>query len=194
MKEFADLKEIVSEKIEELQNKVNQLQKELDSYKKVLIKIDSILEKESFTTAAELYKGESEVLSQKPIPQKPTEPEVNKEFEIKSDNDKILGKMIAEKGTLIIFPTEIITIPESIPPFRNFFLGRILKQMEDEDNEAVKNGKLSKNKVISYEIIKSPKKEIEKIIIKNYRTYNRMIKILDTIGWTFRTILKQKTA
>ena len=192
MKEFAELKEIISEKIENLQAKINEMQKELDSYTNILLKIDSILEKESFKTAAELYQEEPKEIEEKISPVKPGAPILNKEFEIKSDGNLILGKMVTDKNTLTITPSDKILVSENAPPFKTFFLGRILKQMEDEDHEAIKNGKLDEEQSISYEAIKSSENTIQKIVIKNYRTYNRMIKILNTISWTFRTILKPK--
>ncbi|NVM03435.1 MAG: hypothetical protein HWN67_13985 [Candidatus Helarchaeota archaeon] len=192
MKEFAELRELISEKIDNLQNKIKELQNELNSYTNILIKIDSILEKESFKTAAEIYEPEPKEVKLETKPAKPSEAIIDKEFEIKSSEDKILGKMVVKKDTIMITPTSNIKVPENAPPFKTFFLGRILKQMEDEDQESIKNGKIDKNQAISYEITKSPENFIQNIIIKNYRSYNRMIKILDTISWTFRTILKPK--
>ncbi|MHA1299334.1 MAG: hypothetical protein ACTSO9_07865 [Candidatus Helarchaeota archaeon] len=192
MKEFAELKELITEKIEEIKEKINNLQKELERYTSVLMKIDSVLEKESFKTAAELYQAETKPIEKEMPPKKIKEPEINKEFEIKSDDETVLGNMIVEKNLITIIPTNKINIPENSAPFRNFFLGRILKQMENEDVDAIKNKKLDKNQAISWEIIKSSEDKIQKLIIRNYRTYNRMIKILDTISWTFRTLQKPK--
>ena len=192
MKEIAELKEIIGSKIEELQNKIKNIQNELDIYKKTLTYIDSILEKESFKTAAELIQVESKEIKEEPSSVKPNEPIVNEEFEIKSDEGTLLGKMIVEKNTISITPTQNITISKNDAPFKTFFLGRILKQMEEEDLEAIKNGNLHKDQLITYEVVYSPNNGVQNITINNYHTYNRMIKILDTISWTFRTILKSK--
>ncbi|MFX0136368.1 MAG: hypothetical protein ACFFDN_22190 [Candidatus Hodarchaeota archaeon] len=192
MKEFADLRELISEKIDNLRKKIKELQNELNSYTNILIKIDSILEKESFKTAAELYEAEPKEVKVETKPAKPSEAIINKEYEIKSSEDKILGKMMVQKDIITITPTKNISVLENAPPFKTFFLGRILKQMEEEDLEDIKNGKIDKKQSISYEINKSPENIVQKIIISNYRSYNRMIKILDTISWTFRTILKPK--
>ncbi|MFX1452253.1 MAG: hypothetical protein ACFFCM_15555 [Promethearchaeota archaeon] len=192
MKEFAELRELISEKIDELRKKIKEMQDELQSYNNILVKIDSILEKESFKTAAELYEAEPKELKVETEPEKPNEAITNKEFEIKSSEDKILGKMMVQEDNITITPTKNILVPENTPPFKTFFLGRILKQMEEEDQDAIKSGKIDKNQLISYEIIKSPENIVQNIIIKNYRSYNRMLKILDTVSWTFRTILKQK--
>jgi hypothetical protein len=192
LKEFAELRELISEKIDELRNKIKEMQNELNSYTNILIKIDSILEKESFKTAAEIYDADPKETKVETKPAKPNEAIIEKEFEIQSSEEQLLGKMVVKKDSIIISPANNIKVPENAPPFKTFFLGRILKQMEDEDQEAIKNGKIDKDKAISYEIAKNKENFVENIIIKNYRSYNRSIKILDTITWTFRTILKPK--
>jgi len=158
LKEFAELRELISEKIEELRNKIKEMQGELQSYNNILVKIDSILEKESFKTAAELYETEPKEIKVETEPEKPNETITNKEFEIKSSEDKILGKMMVQEDNITITPTKNILIPENAPPFKTFFLGRILKQMEEEDQDAIKSGKIDENQLINYEIIKSPEK------------------------------------
>lgn len=192
MKEFADLKEILSEKVEDLQNKINEIQKELEIYKKVLAKIDSILEKETFKTAAEIFQEENKEEEEEAEIPTTSEPLINKEFEIKTEENTPIGKMLVEGGIISIIPAENITISENDAPFKTFFLGRILKQLEEEDQKEIRSGELSKDQKISYEIIKSEDNIIQNILIKNYRTNNRMMKIFNTISWTFKTILKPK--
>ena len=120
MKEFAELKEIISEKVEELENRTREIQKELEVYKRILIKIDSILEKESFTTAADLYKAEAEIPEESIEISEPNETERN-EIELKASDETVIGKMIVEKNVITIIPDQKIRVLEDSPPFKNFF-------------------------------------------------------------------------
>lgn len=120
----------------------------------------------------------------------PDERLFNKEFEMKSSNGIILGKMIVERGKIMIFPSEKAKITENDFLFKSLFLESVIRQMQEEDLLAINKGKLKENKLISYEIIKSVDNNIQRIIINHFRTYDRMMKILNYVSYIFEGVMK----
>jgi len=121
----------------------------------------------------------------------PDERLLNKKFEINSDSIN-LGIMRIEHGVISIRPSEHIRITEDEHIFKKFFLEEILKKMELEDQEALKNKRIKENQVISYKILKTPNNYIYEIKIKHFRTYKRVIEIKNGISWTFEMLSQHK--
>jgi hypothetical protein len=195
MKHVADLKAFLEERIAELKQEVEALQEELETLERAMEGVDAILTTQSFKSAADLVK-EKEGPVFKPISEKISVKEEKiekKEFEIKDKLGKVLGLISVFGNTISIIPEKGLTFLSSVPPFRSFFEGKILKRMITEDEEAINNGELSESEKITANVVKDDADNIKNIIIQNFRKYDRMMDIVNTITWTFRTISEEET-
>ena len=194
MKHIADLKTFLEERIAELKEEIEALTEELDLHKKALEGVDTVLSKESFKSAADMIKKPEEPKF-KPLSQKIPEPKEKKEKEeipIKNKDGLILGTISIFGETISIIPEENMLFSIKAPPFRSFFEGKILKKMETDDDDAIREGKILKEQKISINILKDEEDNIRNIIIQNFRKYDRRMDIINTITWTFRTIFDEQ--
>ncbi len=75
------------------------------------------------------------------------------------------------------------------PPFKSFFIDRIIGEMKRKDSADADNGKIQKESVIDY-IINKNGSDIREIIIKNYRQKERVNEIINTAGWSLSRMLE----
>ena len=66
-----------------------------------------------------------------------------------------------------IIPEETINISIETPPFRSFFLNRILQGMRNKDQEKIKQGLISESEMINFDIITDEvnNENIKKVIV-----------------------------
>ncbi len=86
-------------------------------------------------------------------------------------------------------------LAEDVPPFRSFFIDRILGGMQKGDAERVRSGSLQEHESISYEVDADPGTgRLRRILIKNYGDERRASEILSTAGWSFARMLEKEEA
>lgn len=86
-------------------------------------------------------------------------------------------------------------LAEDVPPFRSFFIDRILGGMQKGDAEKVRSGSLQEHESISYEVDADPGTgRLRRILIKNYGDERRASEILSTAGWSFARMLEREEA
>lgn len=86
-------------------------------------------------------------------------------------------------------------LAEDVPPFRSFFIDRILGGMQKSDAERVRSGSLQGHESISYEIDADPETgRLRSILVKNYGDERRASEILSTAGWSFARMLEREEA
>jgi hypothetical protein len=76
------------------------------------------------------------------------------------------------------------------PPFKSFFIDRIIGEMKRKDSVEAENGKIQKESVIDY-IINKNGSDIREIIIRNYRQKERVNEIINTAGWSLTRMLEK---
>ncbi|MBA4453855.1 MAG: hypothetical protein H2B05_02785, partial [Nitrosopumilaceae archaeon] len=76
-----------------------------------------------------------------------------------------------------------------IPPFKSFFLDRIIGEMRKKDTADADTGKIQKDSIIDYVINKNGS-DIREIIIKNYKEKERVNEIINTAGWSLTRMLE----
>lgn len=165
----AELREWINERISELQSELEKL-KEMQSF------VDSYLKQTAFKPASEFIQQAEEI------------PEIR---EIKRDRT---GELVATakitSNTLIVEPVQAISLKTETPPFKSFFLNKILSKMRSDDDELVSSGKLKKGQELRFRI---EEKEgiITRIVIENYREKSRLNELLSTLTWTFSRMLEK---
>ena len=180
-KDLAELRAFVQRQIEETEKKIRDLEYELEQLKRVLETIDRLLMRESFKPATELL-PETE--------KKEAETEQLEKIEaLYSKDGKLLARVSIKNQTIIITPAEGLTFDMRASPFTKFFLNKVLLSLQREDIDAVKDGRLSEDKVLDYEIT-AKERIIERIVIKNYRTDRRLKRILNALRWTLEELVR----
>lgn len=206
IKNAAEIREWLTKQILEKQD-------EIEKIKITLSLIDSVLKQGSFKTAANLNLAKKiapneqnmEINSQKKIPSQyhekrraqeehiePRKQSVEETRLIKrlKDNTPVARFHVTQEEVTII-PEEPIRISIETPPFKSFFLNRILQGMINKDLEKINQGQLSESEMISYDIITETQNKdiLKKIQIKNYRDKERINEIFNTSAWVLTRML-----
>ena len=182
------IKEIVSLK-ESLIEQIDKHQEGIEMIEKNITVLDLFLKNSSFTKASQLEINTEN--AKKPEEKSvPTSKPEEKSVPIKRSND---GKLIANayvtpEQVSIILDNEI-SIDADTPPFKSFFLDRIIGEMKKRDNAEVENGKIQRESMIDY-IINKNGTNIREIIIKNYRQKERVTELINTAGWSLTRMLE----
>ena len=185
MKELAELRVFLNKKVDELLEKKSVIEEEIQKYQEAIAQVDTVLVKKSFTTAAELYENQKDIPKKpeqfKPVPEQKTPTSVKIEnqsdrHEIKTVNGTILGSMVIFPNYIQIIPSSTFDITGDEAPLKSFFLGKIMKKMQDADQQ------------FSYQIKKRQDGFLENISIQNYKTSDNVTEISKTITWAFRKI------
>ena len=178
------IKDIVALK-DSLIEQIDRHQESMEMLEKNVTVLDLFLKDSSFTKASQLEIKE----------ENKNNPEIVKKSEensipIKRVND---GKIIANayitpEQVSIVLDNEIV-ISADTPPFKSFFIDRIIGEMKKKDVAEVENGKIQKESVIDY-IINKNGSDIREIIIKNYRQKERVNELINTAGWSLTRMLE----
>lgn len=116
-------------------------------------------------------------------------PEANS-IPITSGSDgKIIANAYITPDQVSIVLEDSMEINADTPPFKSFFIDRIIGEMKRKDSAEAENGRIQKESVIDY-IINKNGSDIREIIIKNYRQKERVNEIINTAGWSLTRMLE----
>ncbi len=160
MKDIVALKENLIEQIDKHHESIEMLEKNL-------IILDLVLKESSFTKASHLGKSKISEIQNKIKPLEDESKENSIPITRGSDGKVIANAFVTPDQVSIILDNEI-EINADTPPFKSFFLDRIIGEMKRKDSVEVENGKIQKESIIDY-IINKNGSDIREIIIKNYR-------------------------
>ena len=178
MKDVVSLKENLISQIEEHQKSIEMLEKNL-------IILDLVLKESSFTKASQLIVGNNGQTIKK-TQTKNSEDSIP----IKRSNDgKTIANAYITTDQLSIVLDKEIELDVDTPPFKSFFIDRIIGEMKRKDSEDAENGKIQKESIIDY-IINKNGSDIREIIIKNYRQKERVNELINTAGWSLTRMLE----
>lgn len=183
MKEIADLKERLIQKIDGHHEEIALLEK-------VLAVIDDEVKGSSFTKASQMPRPDPAA----PVEEDEEEPagDDGPEGRIpirQGGNGRILANAHLEPGQLSIVLEEGITLNEETPPFKSFFLGKILGGMRAKDEADADGGSLPREMIIGHAISKDGE-EMRGITITNYRHKERADELIKTAAWSFERMLE----
>jgi hypothetical protein len=178
------VEDIVSLK-ESLIEQIDRHQESIETLEKNITVLNSFLIDSSFTKASQL-KTKVEVQKETEMTKKP---ETNS-IPIKRGNDGeiIANAFITPEQVSIILDNEV-EISADTPPFKSFFLDRIIGEMKKKDSVEAENGKIQKESIIDYIVNKSGS-NLREIIIKNYRQKERVNELINTAGWSLTRMLE----
>ena len=179
VKDIVTLKESLIEQIDKHQEGIEMLEKNITT-------LDLMLKESSFTKASQLETRKVESQNNTEATKKPEEDSIP----IKRGNDgEIIAKVYVTPEQVSIVLDDEIKISVDTPPFKSFFLDRIIGEMKKKDFAEVETGKIQKESIIDY-IINKNGSDIREIIIKNYRQKERINELINTVGWSLTRMLE----
>lgn len=177
------VKEIVALR-EDLMKQVDKHQEGIEMLEKNIVVLDGFLKDSSFVKASKL---DTKVEPKKEIK---ISKSVENSIPIKRGNDgNIIANAYVTPEQVSIILDEQILINADTPPFKSFFLDRIIGEMKKKDFLEAENGKIQKESIIDY-IINKNGSDIREIIIKNYREKQRVTELINTAGWSLTRMLE----
>ena len=103
----------------------------------------------------------------------------------------LLAQVEISQSTVEISPAEGINLNVNTPPFKSFFLNRILEGMKSKDMEKLNNGQIKESELLNYHIKEDSNGLIKRIIINNYRENERLNEIFNTSAWVFTRMIEK---
>jgi hypothetical protein len=176
------------------EGRVSELQGELDRLREVLVVVDSVLRKTSFKPASQ---PAATAEAKKPVsPGKPTAPAPSADYaeirQLKRSKDSyLLANAYVSPGSVVMIPASDVRLSVGTPPFKAFFLNRILEGMRGKDLDSSSKGDLPPDEALNYEVEDS-NGVINRITVKNYREKARLNEILSTATWAFTRMLEKR--
>jgi hypothetical protein len=195
---------------------ISEKQEEIDRLKRLLLLIDNLLKQGSFKPASKLERSinnsESSTINERPQDSnKATMKVENKKSnstattnsnenvspftetrDLKRLKDNLLlAKVNISSQTIEITPEKGLTFYVDTPPFKSFFIKRILEGMITQDRTKNRQKQLSNQDLLDY-IIDENEGKIKKIIINNYREKERLTDIINTSAWVFTRMLEKE--
>ena len=187
-----------------LVKQITDKQEEVERLRTALSLIDSLLKQGSFRAAANLgaSAGAGSLAATAQVQETRAAPRQQSSPTLKSADDRDIRPLKRAKDDFMmanaeVSPTSIIIIPVpsvslniNTPPFRSFFLNRILDGMKNKDAEKVGQGAIKESDMLGYKV-EDEGGSIKRIVIDNYRDKERLQEIFNTSAWVFTRMLEK---
>jgi hypothetical protein len=191
MKALVTFKKKLEKRIEKLNSELKELQVTLEA-------VDSILLEKGFkrgdmkevTAAPKEVAPPTEpvaVKEQKPTMPRAAEPE--SVIPLKTMNDEPLAIIYVDKQALHVLPDESKNFSINTPPFSHFLVERVLAKMQEKDNELVRMGQLTADKMFAYNIVREGDL-LREIVIRNVDE-ERLRELKSSIRWTLEKMYEK---
>jgi hypothetical protein len=190
MKALVAFKKKLEERVENLDSELKETQAMLEVVNSILlekgfkrgdIKKVTVIPEEAAPPAQAAATAE-----EKPA-QRAAEPE--SVIPLKTVNDESLAIIYVEKQTLHILPDESKHFSVNTPPFNNFLVERVLGKMQEKDNELVRMGQLTPDKMFAYNITREGD-SLREIVIRNVDE-ERLRELKSSIRWTLEKMYEK---
>ena len=201
-----------------LMKEVTNKKEELDKLRQTLFIVDSILKKVSFVTASNLESSAANS-KEKIVPefQSVNEKRItntehgsnparkltstdntrndNQEMEIRpikrAKDDLLISSAVYNSTYVTIQLSNDIILNINTPPFKSFFINRILEGMKTKDREKFQKGEINESQIIEYKVDTDEHGDIRSITVSNYRERERLNEIFNTATWVLTRMLEK---
>jgi hypothetical protein len=117
----------------------------------------------------------------------------------RAKDDFLLANAEISPDAVVIVPAPGINLNANTPPFKSFFLNRILEGMKSKDAEKVSQGALRESDALNYKVEEEDDSGggsgssgiIKRIVINRYREKDRLQEIFNTSAWVFTRMLEK---
>ena len=177
MDSTVDVKKLL-ELRDKLDSRIKELQEELDLLNEVKSFIDDLIKSQSIVSAAELVSKQQDL---------------GKLVETREIRSRVGNELL---GTVEVYENGVSIKPikpfnKDNTAFRRFFRDKILEGFRQEDDKLVKDGQLRREEAFNYEV-KLDGDNVVGIVIRNYRSDERLREIIRAIRWTLERVLKEE--
>jgi hypothetical protein len=204
-----------------LVKEVTNKKEELDKLRDTLLLVDSLLKKTSFITASNLESSATNIKDKivseiQSVQEKENEMATKTKSssdltsELASNDNSLDDKQGVEikplkraKDNFLISNAEYtstyvkiplvndINLNINTPPFRSFFINRILEGMKTKDKEKIQKGEISESDIIDFKVDSDQNGMIKSVTVSNYREKERLNEIFNTATWVFTRMLEK---
>jgi hypothetical protein len=119
----------------------------------------------------------------------PAGQETESVISLKTLNEEPLAIIYVEKDSLHVLPDESKSFSVNTPPFSHFLVERILAKMQEKDNELVRMGQLTPEKMFAFNIVREGDL-IREIVIRNVDE-ERLRELKSSIRWTLEKMYEK---
>ena len=179
---------------------ISDKQEEVDRLRTALTIIDNLLKQGSFKAAANIgfsapgttttqVQAARQVLPaarQQPAPMLRSSDNRDIRPLKRAKDDFMLANAEVSPTAVVLVPADGVNLNSNTPPFRSFFLNRILDGMKSKDATLGLNEADSLN----YKI-EEDSGVIKRVVINNYRDKDRLQEIFNTSSWVFTRMLEK---
>ncbi|MDQ4102064.1 MAG: hypothetical protein M3115_07770 [Thermoproteota archaeon] len=114
----------------------------------------------------------------------------------RAKDDFLLANAEISPDNVVIVPAPGINLNVNTPPFKSFFLNRILEGMKSKDAEKIGQGALRESDALNYKVEEddsggASSGTIKRIVINKYREKDRLQEIFNTSAWVFTRMLEK---
>ena len=171
-----------------LEKRVEKLESELKELKSILEAVNSVLLAKGFKRA-EIAKAPT-VPAETIQPQPQTQmPEFKEIIPLKTAAGETLARLYVGEDFLKIVLAEDKNFNVNTPPFNQFLVERVLAKMQQKDGELVKAGKLKREEIFSYNIVREGD-IVREIHVKNFDA-ERLKEIKSSVKWTLEKMYEK---
>lgn len=106
-------------------------------------------------------------------------------------DDFLIANAEILQSSVELIPAKGIVLNINTPPFRSFFLNRILEGMKTKDAEKVSQNQIDESTSLNYYVEEDENGIIKRILINNYRDNERLNEIFNTSTWVFTRMIEK---
>lgn len=186
MKALVAFKQRLEKRLSELDAEMKELTATLETVNSVLL--EKGFKRGDIKEATEAPK-EPQISPVEETPETPQAMETETVIPLKTVNDEPLALIYVEKDWLHVLPDENKNFTVNTPPFNQFLIERVFSKMQEKDNELVRMGQLTPERMFAYNIVRQGDL-IREIIIRNVDE-ERLRELKSSIRWTLEKMLEK---
>src|SRR3989304_2453437 len=175
---------------EKLEKRIEKLNSELKELQATLEVVNSILLEKGFKRG-DIKEVALPTQAAVAVEDKPVQhvAETESVIPLKTMNEEPLAIIYVEKQTLHVLPDESKNFSVNTPPFSHFLVERVLAKMQEKDNELVRMGQLTPDRMFAYNIVREGDL-LREIVIKN-ADEERLRELKSSIRWTLEKMYEK---
>lgn len=106
-------------------------------------------------------------------------------------DDLLIANAEISQNSVEIILAKGIALNINTPPFKSFFLNRILEGMKTKDAEKISHNQIDESTSLEYNVDEDDNGIIKRIVINNYRDKERLNEIFNTSTWVFTRMIEK---
>jgi hypothetical protein len=109
----------------------------------------------------------------------------------RAKDEFLISNALYNSTYVTISLTNDIALNINTPPFKSFFINRILEGMKIKDREKFEKGEINESQMIEYKVDTGENGDIRSITVSNYRERERLNEIFNTATWVLTRMLEK---